>query len=46
MEHGVLLIPVNERAMMQNASGENIYINTEKILPENPRVLSSTYGSF
>jgi hypothetical protein len=46
MEHGVLMIPVNERAMMTNASGESVYINTENVLPKNPRILSSTYGSY
>ena len=45
MEHGVLMIPVKERAMMQNEAGENIYINTDVVLPENPRVLSNTFGS-
>ena len=45
MEHGVLLIPVNERAMMTNASGENVYINTANVLPANPKVLSNTFGS-
>ncbi len=45
MEHGVLMIPVKERAMMQNAAGENVYINTDTVLPENPKVLSNTFGS-
>lgn len=45
MEHGVLMIPVNERAMMKNESGENVYINTENVLPKNPKVLSNTFGS-
>ena len=45
MEHGILLIPVNERAMMANANGENVYINTETVLPKNPKVLSNTYGA-
>lgn len=45
MEHGVLQIPVNERAMMANANGQNVYINTETILPKNPRVISNTFGS-
>lgn len=45
MEHGVLLIPVNERALMANASGENVAINTSNVLPENPMVLSNTFGS-
>ena len=45
MEHGVLLIPVNERAMMANESGQNVYINTENVLPKNPHVLSNMFGS-
>ena len=45
MEHGILQIPVNERAMMKNEAGENVYINTDTVLPQNPRVLSNTFGS-
>ena len=45
MEHGVLCIPVNERAMMTNSSGDNVYINTDNVLPKNPKVLSNTFGS-
>jgi len=45
MEHGILMIPVNERAMMKNESGENVYINTATVLPQNPTVLSNTFGS-
>ena len=45
MEHGILMIPVNERAMMTNESGENVYINTDNVLPKNPRVISNTFGS-
>lgn len=45
MEHGVLMIPVNERAIMSNEGGENVYINTDNILPKNPRVISNTFGS-
>lgn len=45
MEHGILMIPVNERAMMTNVQGENVYINTDSVLPKNPKVLSNTYGS-
>lgn len=45
MEHGILMIPVNERAMMANASGQDIYVNTENVLPKNPRVISNTFGS-
>lgn len=45
MEHGILMIPVNERAMMTNESGENVYINTDNVLPKNPVVISNTFGS-
>lgn len=45
MENGVLRIPVNERAVAAQGSGGNVYINTSNVLPENPYVISDTYGS-
>ena len=44
-EHGVALIPVNERAVAGEGSGGNVYINTSNVLPENPKVLSDIFGS-
>lgn len=44
-EHGVALIPVNERAVAGEGAGGNIYINTSNVLPENPKVISDTFGS-
>lgn len=44
-EHGVALIPVNERAVAGEGSGGNIYINTSNVLPENPKIISDTFGS-
>ena len=44
-EHGVALIPVNERAVAGDGAGGNIYINTSNVLPENPKVISDTFGS-
>lgn len=44
-EHGILLIPVNERALAAEGSGGNVYINTSNVLPDNPNILSDTYGS-
>jgi hypothetical protein len=44
-EHGVLLIPVNERVLAGDGSGGSVYINTNNVLPENPLVISSTFGS-
>ena len=44
-EHGVALIPVNERAVAGQGSGGNVYINTSNVLPENPRIISDMFGS-
>lgn len=44
-EHGVALIPVNERAVAGEGAGGNIYINTSNVLPENPKIISDTFGS-
>lgn len=44
-EHGVSLIPVNERAIAGEGQGGNVYINTSNVLPENPKVISDTFGS-
>ena len=44
-EHGIALIPVNERAVAGEGSGGNVYINTSNVLPENPKVISDTFGS-
>jgi hypothetical protein len=44
-EHGIALIPVNERALAGRGSGGNVYINTSNVLPENPTVISDTFGS-
>jgi len=44
-EHGIALIPVNERAVAAQGAGGQAYINTSNVLPENPRIISDTYGS-
>ena len=44
-EHGIALIPVNERAVAGEGSGGSIYINTSNVLPENPKIISDTFGS-
>ena len=44
-EHGVALIPVNERAVAGEGAGGNVYINTSNVLPENPKIISDTFGS-
>ena len=44
-EHGVCLMPVNERAVAANGAGGEAFINTNNVIPLNPRVLNSNYGS-
>ena len=44
-EHGVCLIPVNERAIAGRGQGGNVFINTSNVLPDNPLVLSDMFGS-
>lgn len=44
-EHGVAIIPVNERAVAGDGAGGNIFINTSNVLPENPKMLSDTFGT-
>jgi hypothetical protein len=44
-EHGICLIPVNERAVAGSGAGGNIYINTSNVLPENPMVITDMFGS-
>ena len=44
-EKGTVLIPVNERAVAGEGVGGNVYINTSNVLPQNPNVLSDTFGS-
>ncbi|MGM9965217.1 MAG: hypothetical protein ACI32Z_08775 [Clostridium sp.] len=39
------LIPINERAIAGEGSGGNVYINTSNVLPENPKIISDTFGS-
>ena len=44
-EHGVCLIPVNERAVAGSGAGGNVFINTSNVLPDNPLVLSDMFGT-
>lgn len=45
LEHGIVSIPVNERALAGEGAGGSIFINTSNVLPENPIIISDTYGS-
>lgn len=44
-EHGVALLPVNERAVAGQGASGNVYINTSNVLPENPKIISDMFGS-
>lgn len=44
-EHGISLIPVNERVTSGDGAGGNVFVNTPNVLPDNPRVISDMFGS-
>lgn len=45
-EHGVCLLPVNERTQMADSVGGALFINTNNVLPENPSsIISDKYGT-
>ena len=45
MEHGIGLVSVNERALMQTTTGEAIHIYGHGVLPDNMTIISQDYGS-
>lgn len=45
-EHGVGILPVNEKVPLGGEKNqEEVYINSNKVLPERPTMLSKTFGS-
>lgn len=44
-EYGICLIPINERVASGEGAGGNLYINTNNVLPDTPKVLSPIYGT-
>lgn len=44
-EHGVGILPINERALSGEGAGGPVYLNINNILPETPMIISDTYGS-
>lgn len=45
-EHGICLLPVNERTQTASSEGGAIFINTNNVLPENPSsIISDRYGT-
>ena len=45
MEHGLGLIPVNEKALMQTTTGEAIHIYGYGVLPDQMSIISQDFGS-
>jgi hypothetical protein len=45
MEHGIGLVTVNERALMQTTTGEAIHIYGHGVLPDTMTIISQDYGS-
>ena len=44
-EYGICVIPVNERVTTGEGVGGAVYLNTNKILADTPKVLSPIYGT-
>lgn len=44
-EHGVAIIAVNERAVAANGAGGNVFITANNVLPQNPYIVSTQFGS-
>lgn len=45
MEHGLALVPVNPKALMQTTTGEAIHIYGHGVLPDEMTIISQDYGS-
>lgn len=44
-EHGIGLVGVNERALVANAVGSNVYLQSEKVLSQDVSIISDCFGS-
>ena len=44
-EHGLALVGINDRALLTNAQGPNVYLQTNKVLPKELTIISDCYGS-
>lgn len=44
-EHGITLIPVNERTLTGQGAGGSVYISANNVLPQEGKTLSDMYGS-
>ena len=43
-EHGIGVVAVNEKALLQNAQGQDVHVGTKEVLGE-PTIISDKYGS-
>lgn len=44
-EHGIGFVGVNEKAVAAQAASGNVFITSNNVLPETPRIISDCYGS-
>lgn len=45
MEHGVLLIPINEQVLLPGQEGQEVSVSSGDVLSKNPRIISNSFGS-
>lgn len=45
MEHGLSLIPINEKALLQTTTDQTIHIYGHGVLPDTMTLISPDYGS-
>ena len=44
-EHGIGILPINERVQTAGSGNGQVYLNSDKVLPERPIMISKTYGT-
>jgi hypothetical protein len=44
-EHAVAILPINERVESGEGIGGPVFINTKKVLPDTPSIISDKFGS-
>lgn len=44
-EHGILRLPINEKASIASTQGDTSFLQATSVLPETPEVLSDMYGT-
>lgn len=44
-EHGIGILPINERVQVAGGENSQVYLNSNNVLPERPIMISKTFGS-